>query len=60
MRSVRIRSGTEGRGRASCQEDVVEGESAEARAVEETRTPRRCSRCNQSGHTSRTCKTDKE
>ncbi|KAK9342368.1 hypothetical protein V1522DRAFT_416314 [Lipomyces starkeyi] len=53
-----ILTGAEGQRRTSRLEDVVQRKDEGGRAVKETRTTRRCSRCNQSGHTSCTCKVD--
>ncbi|KAK9427351.1 hypothetical protein V1505DRAFT_294904, partial [Lipomyces doorenjongii] len=53
--SNNILTGAEGQRRTPHNEEVVQREDKGKTAVEETRTIRRCSRCNQSGHTSRTC-----
>ncbi|KAK9319700.1 hypothetical protein V1517DRAFT_331703, partial [Lipomyces orientalis] len=58
--SNNILTGTEGQRRTPHHEQVVQSEDNGTAAVEETRTIRRCSRCNQSGHTSRTRKGNTE
>ncbi|KAK9259768.1 hypothetical protein V1519DRAFT_450549 [Lipomyces tetrasporus] len=58
--SNNILTGEEGQRRTPHHEEVVQRDDNGKTAVEETRTIRRCSRCNQSAHTSRTCKRDAE
>ncbi|KAK9372474.1 uncharacterized protein V1513DRAFT_384698, partial [Lipomyces chichibuensis] len=58
--SNNILTGAEWQRRTPQNEEVVQREDNMRAAVEETRTIRRCSRCNQSGHTSHTCKGNAE